>query len=159
MEWLLKNREWFFSGAGLAIISGAIYLIRRICQWRVRRLAPASFGAVTAAETSTRPYPSEITAAIGAAPSLHQETRAREYIGLEVRWLCSLKVARAGQLKTVKLMMLDRGSYPWISCTVALDKNTDLLHALEGKRYWVQGRVSSVSSGTIELDEATLVPA
>ena len=84
MEWLLKNKDWFFSGAGLAIISAVIYVIRRIYQWRTQRQGPATEATTTATIAGTRPYPSEITDAIRVSPALHQKTRGKEYVGLEV---------------------------------------------------------------------------
>ena len=56
-------------------------------------------------------------------------------------------------------MLLDRGNYPWVNCAVDISKNPDLLQAKEGKRYWVQGKIISVSMGTIELGDVALYPA
>ena len=159
MEWLSRNKEWFLSGAGIAMLSAVIYVVRRLYQWRLQRRSPALGGPTEPKVAGTRPYPGEIREALSAAPPLHRQSRAMEYVGLDVLWLCTLNNVHTRKDGFVRLMLLDRGNFPWVYCTVALEQNASLRQAAEGKQYWVKGTIASISEGTIELDGAELQSA
>jgi hypothetical protein len=109
--------------------------------------------------STSRPLPAEICAAITAAPPLHQDTRAQEYVGIQVHWLVSLHSAHRRDQGTDRLMLLDRGHYPWVNCDVPIGEYPELLLASGDTNFWIAGKIKKVEGTTIELEEARLTPA
>jgi hypothetical protein len=158
VNWLLANKEWLFSGVGIAIVSAVIYVVRHV--WPSKRKGESGTNVANAATRSTsRPLPAEICAATTAAPPLHQDTRVQEYVGLQVHWLVSLHSAHRRDQGTARLMLLDRGNYPWVNCEVPIGDYPELLIASVGTNFWIAGKIKKVEGATIELEEARLTPA
>jgi hypothetical protein len=153
ISWLIANKEWIFSGIGGVLISVAIPFFLRFFPTREERSLREN------KQASTRPFPVEICEALAATPPLHQEIRAGEYVGLTVRWLVALENARRKEGGKVYLMLRDRGHYPWVNCEVLLSEYPDLLLATAGTKFWINGKISEVSKGSIELADAHLVLA
>ncbi|MHB8894771.1 MAG: hypothetical protein ACYC99_06275 [Candidatus Geothermincolia bacterium] len=101
IAWILQNREWLFSGVGVAVIAALIAILRRKPQGQVTHItiSPLQSKASTSSprypfstdEYSPRPLPGEIFSDIRSAPPYQQETKASSYAGMKVQWLLSLK--------------------------------------------------------------------
>lgn len=181
-NWLLQNKEWLFSGAGITVLS-VLYLILRwlwsrkafsskpihadsptqglVEPWYLMAMGTANESRSQVSKETLpldRPFPSEIWDAIRSAPVMHQEARAKEYAGLRVRWLVTLEAARR-RGEEVSLMLLDRGNYPWICCTVSIADYPELLVAKPHSNYWVTGTVCEKWGVGIELKWVSLSPS
>jgi hypothetical protein len=151
IDWIWQNKEWLFSGIGVAIIALlAPWVVRTI---RARGPAIPPFDQ---AVFRTHPLPRKLRASIDAAPSLHQSARALEITGMKIQWKTTLEHAREKEGGLVHLMLLDRGSYPWVVCDVPKDLYPDLLLARTGTVIWVAGRIANCNSGTFVLEDPQL---
>jgi hypothetical protein len=152
--WLERNKEWLLSGIGVTVLV-ALYAggRRAITAWRDHsKPAPPPFDQV---KFRTHPLPGEITRQINEAPLLHQANRSREFLGIRVQWLTTLSNADI-RGSGIRLMLKDRGMYPWVYVTVPTDLYPDLSLAKEGTLVWVAGTIAEFSGGGIVLEQVEL---
>jgi hypothetical protein len=99
IDWLLKNKEWLFSGLGVSVLLGILSILRFF-----RRRKPAVEGATVvvrventsgveispgrtvAVERISPLTPEEVQKSIEDAPPLQRDAVASRYIGLKVEW-------------------------------------------------------------------------
>ena len=102
------------------------------------------------------PRPSEIQAALQAVPLMQQPRARKAYLGMGVRWQVTFKsVIVLGPL-SVRLMLLDRGSYPWVLCDVRKSKYPQLNSLTQHSPLWVSGHISKTYGDEITLKNARL---
>ncbi len=101
LDWLLKNKEWVFSGVGLAVIGSAVAIIRYILSRRGSAKGDQTNSGpsrVTLIDSSPvkatlqeNPSPvkltvKEIVECINNCPPFQREGLAKNYLGLRVNW-------------------------------------------------------------------------
>lgn len=131
-DWLLKNKEWLFSGSGLVLFGLLARWVAKFIRLR-GPVAPPFDQAVF----RTRPLPSEIKKVIKDAPSLRQSARAQEFVGLKVQWRTTLGSAIEKDDGTVRLFLNEGNSGSDVWCNVPADRYPDLRLAREGTTIWV----------------------
>lgn len=105
-------------------------------------------------EYRMQPYPRDIFDAIGQLPLAQQELVRASYVGLKVSWRTTLEVVTPDEQNRARLMMLDRGSYPWVYCEVDFLEHPEAKIARKGHGLWVNGEIAEVWKGTITLVKA-----
>jgi hypothetical protein len=151
IDWIWQNKEWLFSGIGVAIIALWFPWIVRAIRGRGPAIPPFD-----QAIFRTHPFPRELKASIDAAPLLHQSARALEFVGVKIQWKTELNNINEIKGGLIHLMLLDRGNYPWVVCDVPKDLYPDLLLARRGTVIWVAGRIANFDSNTFVLEDQQL---
>ena len=155
-NYIAKNKEWIFSGIGVSATAAVIYLLRSYLN-RKSQESHSSKAIEATQELSTtyrrRPYPAEIIKQIDNLPILQRDVVAEQYIGLRVEWETTLESAHSTSGNKVHLMLLDRGSYPWIYCDGDLSKHSEMKIANKGHKLWVQGQIAAIKGNGITLTD------
>lgn len=162
LDWLLNNKEWLFSGLGVTALL-ALFLAGRYVLGRGRRDGglvepePAKPSMpFDAADYARHPLPADITADVGGVPPFQVAAKEQSYVDLKVQWRTTLSSAEESENDTVRLTLLDRGSYPWIYCTVKIGEYPEIKIATKGTEIWVAGTIEQVSGNTITLGSPNL---
>ena len=146
MKLILENLDWIFSGIGIALFSGIILLIRGNVE---RRRKEKAIGVI-------RDTPRAIVRAINRVPPLQQKVSAEFYVGQKVDWKTRLYQVNVSKDGTATLMLLDRGSYPWVFCNVNVSDYPFLKTAKKRTAIWVNGEISDVEGNTISVNPVTI---
>ncbi len=151
MNWVWENRTWLFSGAGIALVSVVVWLIRHFytnppTPRRVSSIADTppitgvSVPVVPLVQTNSHPTPIEIREHLKDLPPYQQQEAASHYAGLPVRW----RMQFFGLLSvTLRVRTAD---YPFLKI------------AKRGLPVRVSGCIQSVSASgfNVELRDATI---
>lgn len=158
VDWIIKNKEWLFSGAGIALIGFVVGMIRILRRRKIRKKPSQENMEIPFSDEGylLKPLPSEIKDLIESAPPLAQDSRASEYTGIKVRWNTSLSSAKLQDDGTLHLMLLDRGNYPWIYCNVSRAEYPELMITRKGTTIWIAGTIAEYRSNTFTLEEVRL---
>lgn len=107
-------------------------------------------------EYRTQPYPSEIFREIGQLPLAQQDQACLSYVGLKVSWRTVLEAVHVKNQNRARLMILDRGNYPWICCEVDFSEHPEAKIAKKGHGIWVKGEIAEVGASEITFVKADL---
>ena len=173
IHWLADNKEWLFSGAGVAVVGGLLaWLIRRLRQTTKTQDTPRFSGPLQVILESPAPPlytppaghapldPQAIFDAIQSAPLLQQPEVEKHYHGLRVEWSGTLisAVKRADDNISLLLRCTSSGVPP-LACSFevnpAIYPGLGLLRADGSVR--VAGVIDSISDEIIHLVEVQLV--
>jgi len=143
-------------GILIALVIGAWQVYLAIKQIEITKQGQkniASIQTTTAQHSEHRkqPYPKELISEIDKLPLAQQEQARRNYIGLKVEWQATLYSVTSKEGNIARLMMLDRGNYPWIHCEVDVSNYPELKIAREGHGLWVAGEIAEVGANSIKL--------
>jgi hypothetical protein len=147
-DYILRNKEWIFSGLGVSVLAAIIFLVR----WTFSRQTAARL-------RSTRPLPAKIIRDIQKRPPLQRSEASQHYAGLRVRWKVAFSSSHSKSDGSVRLMLLDRGHYPWIYADVSVDDYPEIKTFAEGTKLWVSGSIQSCDGNTITLSDAKVTNA
>jgi hypothetical protein len=177
-DWLIKNKEWVFSGIGisaLAILGAAFkaFISRGNASAHastvvVQLVNPgAQQGGAQGQELSlvdverVAPIdPYEMQKIIESAPLLQREAVANRYVGQRIQWDTELVDAKPQgeqvrlQLRAKRANSFDPGFYAW--CRVRLSDYQELAILPYAAPIRVTGTIASLSSSSVELDRARL---
>lgn len=103
-----------------------------------------------------QPLPAELLAALQASPPMQKPRAKKAYYGMGVRWQVTFQSVIALGPVGVRLMLLDRGSYPWVLCDVNKLHYPQLGTLLQHAPLWVSGHVSKIEGDEITLKNARL---
>jgi hypothetical protein len=174
IEWILNNKEWLFSGAGVAIIILLVGWVVNTVRSRSTKSIPADTPAIeniplteTVPPTEvipfdqriflTRPLPKDIRDQIKSAPLVHQVNRAQEFVGLKIQWKTCLRSVYTVEANMLRLMLAGEDEYPpFIYCDVPQDLYPDLLLAHEGTVIWIAGKIAECKILGIKIQEPQL---
>lgn len=133
LDWLLKNKEWLFSGVGVTAIAAAFSILRYLRNRRSPPAAASTHASLSPALTATTKTldectpasiallsPQAIQAEFRAAPPLQERSLAARYVGQKVDWLTKLTEAHAKEGVVELKLLACEGSMFDVSCTVEL---------------------------------------
>ena len=170
IDFIVKNKEWLFSGVGVFLVAGAISLFKLLIA-KKRRAPSKPFleahglsGSATDNSLygvnvvpSERISPDEIREAYTRVPLLQRSDVARHYHGLRVRWegkVFSVQPVSEGQ---VKIEIKWQNTVYGIFFTVDSSKYDGLGVLRRGDVLVVDGRVDEVSEFYSSLSDAVIV--
>ncbi len=160
IEWIIKNKEWLFSGVAIFILSSLIGVI----VWLVKRAArKRSDLSQTDPSSNDKHYklrlsPKDIFEDIESIPPFQWSEAEKYYEGLKVEWLAQLKsVLRAGNGKCA-IYLIPHDTVKIISCVVDIGLYPELKIAKRGAELWICGRIKYVDavSGEIALSDVSI---
>ena len=110
-------------------------------------------------EYRMQPYPKDIFDEIGREPLAQQRLARANYVGLKVSWRTTLDAVLSvhpDEQNRAQLMMLDRGTNPWVLCEVDFLEHPEAKIARKGHGLWVNGEIAEVGVNDITLVKADL---
>ena len=154
-EWVLKNKEWLFSGVGVTLLVALYSFIRHL---RHGNKAATHSGHE---KKSFALVPNDIRDAVKQAPPLQRYAVGQRFIGLPVDWLTEFAGAeeREGNVRVhlrtlpANMLDLDRTS---VFCDVQLDGHPELAVLHRGAKVQARGKVGQVRNGIVSLDDVKL---
>lgn len=177
LDWLDKNKEWLFSGVGVALLGYVGTLIWR----RFHPAAKSKNEAVVIVQVSneqmvyattsgprdetppvhiTKITPitiTEITQALEKAPPLQQDSVGQHYIGLNVQWQAQLFGAEKDNDDNVRLTLDFGNANPnLVFCNVRLSEYRELGVLQKGAPITVMGRIRKVAPRSASLEDVRL---
>ena len=162
IEWIVKNKEWLFSGiGGTAIVSLASWawrLYRDRTRPSMRDVVPTTVSASMGPTIRISPVSHrDICNALRQAPPLQQVSVAQHYVGLWVSWDGYLGAADEVAGNKVRLRLRARlREIPVFHCAVIRSQYPELGILPEDALIKVVGRITSANLSNIELDDVTL---
>jgi hypothetical protein len=157
IDWLVKNRDWVFSGIGVLVLTIGWQFI---AAWRGNS---SSLERVSKTESSLGEPTSlsalEIHSAIGNAPPLQRDAVAKNYAGIRVRW-DTLLISATPRGKEVRLQLRNadeksQGS-PTIWCHVDLGKYPELAVVAARAKIQVVGTIVKAEYFSVDLKAVEL---
>lgn len=162
IDWILENKEWIFSGIGIAILSGIFVLIKKVF---VKRKSPINSPEKTTIqahhnnETQTvhserktlrsTLTPKAILEAVNAVPPLQRKDIAKHYSGIRVRWSGTVTDIEPLHIGPDVVIVLNSGKLAFRDIYFVVNpseyKGLSLLDI--GQRITVEGDIESVGTG------------
>lgn len=182
VEWIIEktieHKEWLFSGAGIAVIFGIVWLVKRILR-KIREDSADSQGAddgessggcsefsegPTEQEGKKRDYklnpsPEDIFEDIESRPPFQRKEAEKYYQSLKVkRWAVTIRLVFEPHDGKCQIHLRPRSNGKIVSCLVDIHRYPEVKIADEKTRLWVSGRIKYVDweSGEIALFDASL---
>ena len=173
IDFILQNKEWLFSGVGVALIGGLIAFFWRKSRKEIEKppqvvvhLSGTSQTLDIEQEHPLAPTPIQVTfadiqKAIDDAIPLQKGQIKENYVGIWVEWDAYLASASKEDDDTVELLLLTnkRGTSAEIEivkCKVSLNEYRVLGILPEGARIRVRGEIERVDWGSINLKDVKL---
>lgn len=180
IEFIAKNKEWLFSGAGVTILVALYAIIRKLLLRKRSRpgtdvrsltihLNPSSLPATTDVAEKKQLVPlgkfsslsfSRIGDMIESVPPLQKDEIKKNFVGIRVSWDAYLKNARKSPegIVTLRLSPGPAASHRLytILCQVALDDYRELSILPEGAHMRIEGEIASADVWDVELSDVKL---
>jgi hypothetical protein len=180
IDWILDNKEWLFSGIGITLLGGVVYLIRNLFKRKTnseplndankKRLDLLTINIQTE-ESTTREKsiaqikPCEIYEAVHNLPPVQQDIAFNNYVGLRVDWTGELYFAHMDKKDSsiIRLGLLierDKNWSDYIHFEVNSDENRELAITKKGATIRVIGEIENVDPAWINLTNCivTILP-
>jgi hypothetical protein len=175
VQFILDNKEWIFSGIGVAILGGLIAILSRGLQ-KSRAKPPQVIIHVSGTDqnNSEENKATEITPvsikrispirfkdikkAIDEAPPLQRDQVRKNFVGIKVEWDTYLKGATKQKDDMVHLGLRTEENFglDTIWCMVPLSQYRELGVLPEGTRIRIQGEIEDADSWDVTLKNVTL---
>jgi hypothetical protein len=175
-EWLIRNKEWIFSGIGVPVLAAVAAFLYRLARKRRTQVARAqAIGAhqhYTAAShkandpsqvgrIASLPSGNEIALTVDHAPPFQREQVGANYVGLAVSWpviffrlfalgerLCVVTLAYGDETWGAKIdVKVDIGDYPRLKTIVEPDLTADSQDGCRLTHGWIEGRIVKCGFG------------
>jgi len=156
IDWITSNKHWIFSGIGVTIFLGIIFMLRKLFILAIKRASQSTPPPFDQKEYRTRPLPSQISEQVDSAPLMYHSNRSSEFLGICVQWRTTLQNIRNIDDNHLHLMLLDRGSYPWVSCQIKSDDYPDLKLCHKGTTIWIAGEITGFENNEFTLTNPKL---
>jgi hypothetical protein len=170
IEWIIRNKEWLFSGAGLAIAIAVVGVLRRVMQREAgtrllpvvepSRQFPASRESLVPTTSAALPMTLDaIYKDINSRPPFQREDAERSYLGVRLRYTgCLSSAKRRGKRKHIDIVLHANDSRR-SRIFLALDEDTypEVKVMTEGTVLTVEGRVTDLSYDALSLEEARII--
>ena len=173
IDWLMKNKEWLFSGLGLSTLGGLWTLVRRfgakpksepsraVVGTQAEGLSDMSAITLSKVDQASAITVDDIRTSIEEAPPMQRETVAQRYHGLRIEWDTQLSSA-VEKNGVVELLLNTQQSRRYqlsysVRCKVALEDYRELAVLPERANIRVNGTIERVSDYWLSLGNARLV--
>ena len=154
IDWLSENSTWIFSGIGVAVITAIAILLKNSY---TRFKEPArTYADIDPEEYPATPLPREIVEEIRDSPPYQEDDKKTNYLGLRVNWKTTFESVDKERRGRVGIMLLDRGSYPWIVCTVSSRRYPWVKLSSRGSAVRIAGEIGEIHGNSIELVNVVL---
>ena len=148
MSWFAENKEWFFSGAGVAII-GAVFTFLRTLS-RKRKSEPQTPSATTPILQMTV---SQILGDISSRPPFQRDEAAKHYIGTRVSFSGILYYLRKQDENFVHVTMSPKdASWATVQFIVSVKNYPEFKVIREETPLTVEGTISKIDNREVYLD-------
>ena len=161
IDWIVRNKDWLFSGIGVTVVTALFFLIRALLTRHNRPVPslteskvviPVAMEAQGPFIYHEKPSPTDIKEDIRSQPLLMQQQYMKSYIGYRVIWKLQLTNAWEGTKGRVTLYLEPENSYPDITTTVDIAAYPELLRKKKGAVALISGRIVKIETLHIELD-------
>ena len=162
LSWLDNNKEWFFRGAGVSLIAGAGYLIKR---YLLLDGLYSPFNKRFRLKVSENPLsdvkgydfrPKTIFRSIENANPFLAEKINESYIGIEVSWILyfySIEKSDSGYLITFKV---GRKKNYFVSCLLNIEDYPEFKIMQKGSKVLITGVIGKVEFPLIHLEDCEI---
>ncbi len=170
IEWISKNKDWIFSGLGVAVLVWTFHLIRAFLQKkRLVREMPARVLLQTVIDSPPPPTPQlpairniepqAIMDAIEGVPLLQQAEVEKHYRGVPVEWKGSLVSAERDSDGNIQLLISPEKKRGVVGiCVKVKPEDYPGLGLLKkGDSVLVSGKIARISSIIIDLGDCRLL--
>jgi len=174
-KFILDNKEWIFSGIGVAVLGGLIMILRRKTQKSKENLPQVVINVLgTDQEQSEEGKTTEVTPVsierispinfkdimetIDKSPPMQRDQVAKKFVGIKVEWDTFLKGASTDKDDMVRLRLTTDKKRPLdtIHCRVPLSQYRELGVLPEGTRIRIQGEIEEAGSWDVSLNNVKL---
>jgi hypothetical protein len=168
IKWIAENKEWLFSGVGITVFFGILYLIRRA----TRRSQPPVEPALTPASRPPAPFSSppepkklveldipKIIKEIESLPPFQRDDARKHYVGVRFRFTGTLFSAKAQDEGTIRICLesLSETHLPLVFGRVPVQDNPQLKIVHEGARVTIEGDLAELDSHSAGLENIKIL--
>jgi hypothetical protein len=146
IEFFKQNYQWIFSGIGISTLTVLYFVIKGLVKRHNKKRTSDSLSLL----------PKTIVKEVDSYPPLQRNQIEDSYKGIKVEWKTKFQEAHLRNDGTTHLMLLDRGSYPWVYCDVRVSDYPELKVIKEGTIIWVSGEIIKVVGNTITVKPTKL---
>lgn len=179
MDWVINNKEWVFSGAGIPVVLGTLMWVFRYLGQRkfpgsvlikshIPPTAPQEIpvSVPIAIERISPVTSNEIQTSIESAPPLQKKAVAQRYVGQRIEWDTELSDAKQqDSLVRLQLKVVHEPSSEYLFsffawCNVKLDDYPELAILPKKTHIRINGTITDVSVdiiGSVQLNNANLI--
>lgn len=170
-RFILDNKEWIFSGIGVAVIGILITILRRKStkspqvvihvsgtdQTQSEEIQSVDVSPVSIERISPITF-EDISKAINEAPPFQRQQVAKNFVGIRVEWDAFLKGAYGDKDDMVRLRLTTNKKMPLdtIHCKVPLSQYSELGVLPEGTRIRIQGKIEEADTYDVSLADVRL---
>jgi hypothetical protein len=156
IDWVIKNREWLFSGIGVAFLLSLVGFLRFIRRRLSKNYTSTGDPAISTVSTSIKkeaypfevedyskkPSPWDIQSSITATPPFQQPAKSSSYAGLKVQWVLTFKACSDRGNGKVMICTTDAKGTPWVYFDeVEIDRYPRFKIAHSGERILFAGTI------------------
>lgn len=159
IKWILENKEWLFSGAGISVLVGAFYIVRKFAGRKVSDtdLLDTKGLFTRASKTGERPASNldilTINREIDLLPPYQRKKARLDYIGIRVVFAGKLLNAYQNQKGQIEIgVQKSSGVYPVVVCEVGGNDYPELKVMHTGTPVTVEGDIRKLDDNFIRLD-------
>ena len=153
IDFIIKNKEWLFSGIGVTVITVIFFLVRHAIVGRNNKQIKTSDHILKHTSSlekdnsgySIHPTPKEIADEIDSLPPYQQVEAEKNYIGLKVKWDVSLSLVHHRDDNEVILSCTTKGYSRYVKFKSSLEKYPEIKIAKEGQKITVYGAIERIS--------------
>ncbi len=175
IDWLLTNKEWVFSGAGITVLVGLVAFFRLLGKKQKPEIPPVvvriehvllggsqpglSTSTMVAINRITLITPEDIKTSIETAPLLQSKAVANRYKGLRVEWETELIGAEEdkGMVRLHLRVSCKKMLFPFfVWCDVKLADYPELSVLPKGACVKANGRIENATSDSVKLYDVCL---
>jgi hypothetical protein len=162
IDFVLKNKEWIFSGIGVTII-GAFVVIGKWLYTKSRNRATQGISSDASKLESQTPYPcgeyldhptaKEIDDQISALPPFQQNGAENNYVGLKIKWKAKVSLIFPGNGNTVRISCNDTSGYfRYIHIKVNLSEYPKFKSMSEKEEFWIYGEIAGMEASGFHIN-------
>lgn len=162
LEYIIKNKEWLFSGLGISVLTVLFLIFRHIIEKRKQlKIVPAhpnhkSTGTINdktqrhspsySQEYSAHPTPIEIAQSIKNLPPFQQNTAEENFVGIKICWELTLSLVHKRGENIVILMCESKGYSRYVGVEASINEYPQIRVINEGQRLKVFGQITDIEA-------------
>jgi hypothetical protein len=150
---LVKQKQLLAKVAGTLLISASTGMIGiGIKRFINQQDLAETIQSAPDASYSERPLPDEIIDKFQQLPLAEQVAAVKAQAKRKVNWEAEIKDVRL-EGASYKLMMLDRGHYPWLFCDISVAENSEAQTWKDRQKVQVWGTISTLGGNVINIQD------